>query len=90
MIRFLSNAGDSSMPDKWPSLYEQINAVLAAPIPFFLAMIVVAVVVWLGGEWLYRSVLNKRKELYELSRNEVELRSVSAELDRHEWSGQRR
>ena len=50
-----SNASDTSMPDKWPSLYEQINAVLAAPIPFFLAVIVVAVIVWRGGEWLYRS-----------------------------------
>jgi hypothetical protein len=76
------------MPDKWPSLYEQINAVLAAPIPFFLAMIVVAVVVWRGGEWLYRSVLNKRKELYELSRNEVEHWKQEAERTTKELTRQ--
>ena len=68
------------MPDKWPSLYEQINAVLGAPIPFFLAVVAVAVIVWRGGEWLYRSVLNKRKELYELSRNEVDHWKTNAEL----------
>jgi hypothetical protein len=68
------------MPDKWPSLYEQINAVLAAPIPFFLAVIVVAVIMWRGGEWLYRSVLNKRKELYDLSRLEVDHWKDRAEL----------
>jgi hypothetical protein len=76
------------MPDKWPSLYEQINAVLAAPIPFFLAVIVVAVIVWRGGEWLYRSVLNKRKELYELSRNEVEHWKQEAERTTKELTGQ--
>jgi hypothetical protein len=68
------------MSDKWPSLYEQLGAVLAAPIPFFLAVVAVAVVVWRGGEWLYRSVLNKRKELYGLSRNEVEHWKNNAEL----------
>ena len=55
-----------------PTLIEQLNSVFAAPIPWFIALVAIAVVMWRVFEWAYRSLLNKRKELYELSRSEVD------------------
>ena len=40
------------------------------------------------GEWLYLSVLNKRKELYALSRNEVEHWKQEAERTTKELTRQ--
>jgi hypothetical protein len=53
-------------------LSEQIGAVFAAPIPFVIALLPLGGAMWGAYEWAYRSVLNKRRELYELSRSEVE------------------
>jgi hypothetical protein len=53
------------------SITQQLAAVLTAPIPFFLAVGAVAGAIWLALEWIYRAVLKKRRELYELSRLEV-------------------
>jgi hypothetical protein len=52
-------------------LSEQLSAVFAAPIPFAIALVPLGVAMWGAFEWSYRSVLNKRKELFELSRSEV-------------------
>jgi hypothetical protein len=60
------------MPDNWPPLYEQINAVLAAPIPFFIAVVVIAWAAWHAWQWRFKAVFEKQKELYDLSRSEVE------------------
>jgi hypothetical protein len=59
------------MSDKWPSLYEQLGAVLAAPIPFFIAVVVIAWAAWRAWQWRFAAVFNKQKELYDLSRSEV-------------------
>jgi hypothetical protein len=59
------------MPDKWPSVYEQFSAVLAAPIPFFLAVAIIAWAGWRAWQWRFRAVFEKQTELYELSRREV-------------------
>jgi hypothetical protein len=67
------------MFDKLPSIPEQFSAVLNAPIPFFFAVVIVAVVIWRACEWAYRAVLNKRKELYDLSRQEVDRLKDNAE-----------
>ena len=53
-------------------LSDQVGAVLTAPIPFIIALVPLGVAMWGAFEWSYRSVLNKRKELYDLSRAEVD------------------
>ena len=53
-------------------LSQQVAAVLTAPIPFFLAVGAVAVGIWGVLEWIYRAVLIKRRELYDISRLEVD------------------
>jgi hypothetical protein len=45
-------------------LSEQLSAVFAAPIPFAIALVPLGVAKWGAFEWSYRSVLNKRKELF--------------------------
>jgi len=55
-----------------PTISEQFTAVLNALVPFSIAVFVIAGFTFWGGEWLYRSVLNKRKELYALSRLDVD------------------
>jgi hypothetical protein len=53
-------------------LSEQLSAVFAAPIPFAIALLPLGAAMWGAFEWSYRLVLNKRKELYDLSRAEVD------------------
>jgi hypothetical protein len=53
-------------------LSEEVNAVLAAPIPFVTAVGASVAAIWGVMEWFYRSGRNKRKELHELSRLDVE------------------
>ena len=76
-----SNAGGTSMPDKWPSsLNEQLSAVLAAPIPFFIAVALITWAAWHAWQWRFKAVFQKQKELYELSRSEVDHWKTNAEL----------
>jgi hypothetical protein len=59
------------MTDKWPSPYEQLSAVLAAPIPFFVAVVIIAWAAWVAWRWRFKAVFEKQSELYDLSRLEV-------------------
>jgi hypothetical protein len=54
-----------------PNWQDQISAVIAAPIPFAIALVVFGVVFWRVFDWRYRAVIDKMKELSELSRMEV-------------------
>jgi hypothetical protein len=49
----------------------QFAAVFSAFIPFLFALSFFAVVVWRVFEWRYRAVIDKMKEISELSRIEV-------------------
>jgi hypothetical protein len=60
-------------------LSDQVSAVLTAPIPFTIALVPLGVAMWAAFEWAYRSVLNKRRELYDLSRLEVDHWKIRAE-----------
>jgi hypothetical protein len=53
------------------SLTDQIDAVLHAPIPFFIVLVAISGVIWGVFEWCYRAVITKTRELYDLSRLEV-------------------
>jgi hypothetical protein len=59
------------MTDKWPSLYDQVSAALAAPIPFFVVVAIIAWAAWRAWRWRFKAVLEKQTELYTLSREEV-------------------
>jgi hypothetical protein len=50
---------------------EQLGAVLAAPIPFFIAVVVIAWAAWRAWQWRYKAVFEKQTELYAPSRQEV-------------------
>jgi C4-dicarboxylate-specific signal transduction histidine kinase len=52
---------------------QQFAAVFSAFIPFFLTLVAVTIAIWRVFEWGYRRVLEKRRELYEIARAEVEL-----------------
>jgi hypothetical protein len=58
-------------------LTTQINAILTAPIPFFVAFIVVAgftlTAAWRAFEWRYRAEIEKTKSNFELSRSEIQI-----------------
>jgi hypothetical protein len=54
-----------------PSVAEQISAVLKAPILFAIALFFFWLAIWKLLEWRYRAVNDKTKELFELSRIEV-------------------
>jgi hypothetical protein len=54
-----------------PSLADQISAVFAAPILFLIALVFFWLAIWRLLEWRYRAVIDKTKELAELSRIEV-------------------
>ena|SRR6516225_6332488 len=54
-----------------PSVADQISAVLKAPVLFAIALIFFWLAIWRLLEWRYRAVNDKTKELFELSRVEV-------------------
>jgi hypothetical protein len=56
-----------------PSVSDQWSAVFAAPVPFFLAVVAVAVVIWAAMLWRYKGVNEKRAELYDLLNRKAEL-----------------
>jgi hypothetical protein len=62
---------------------QEIHAVLAAPILFFLTFVAIAVAatvtVWRVMRWRYNAVIDKEKELHALSRREVEYLKNEAE-----------
>jgi hypothetical protein len=76
------------MPEKWPSLYDQLGAVLAAPIPFFIAVVVIAWAAWRAWQWRFKAVFEKQKELYDLSRLEVDHWKDRAKLTTEEATQQ--
>jgi peptidoglycan hydrolase CwlO-like protein len=56
-----------------PSVSDQWSAVFAAPVPFFLAVVAVATVIWAAILWRYKGVNEKRAELYDLLNRKAEL-----------------
>jgi 5-bromo-4-chloroindolyl phosphate hydrolysis protein len=52
---------------------QQFAAVFSAFIPFFLTIVAVTIAIWRVFEWGYGTRLEKRRELYEIARLEVEL-----------------
>jgi hypothetical protein len=58
------------MPDWIVTLLEQWAVVTAAPIPFAIAIVGAAAVIWLAIGWSYRDILSKNAqiELQDLSR----------------------
>jgi hypothetical protein len=46
---------------------------------FFVAVVIIAWVVWLAWQWRFKAVFEKQKELYELSRLEVDHWKTNAE-----------
>jgi hypothetical protein len=58
--------------DKLPSVSEQFGAVIAAPVPFFIAVAVIAWAAWRAWQWRFKAVFEKQRELYDLSRSEVD------------------
>jgi hypothetical protein len=57
---------------KMDTFTQQVTAVWNAPIPFVITLIPLGVVVWRIMEWAYRAILNKRQELYAMSKEEVD------------------
>src|SRR5262245_55058770 len=57
---------------------DQWNAVFAAPLPFFLAMVAVATVIWAAMLWRYKAVNEKQTELYGLLNEKAELKADAA------------
>jgi hypothetical protein len=59
-----------------PTLSDQIDAVLRAPTLFFLTffalLLAIAATLWRTFDWRYKAVFDKQKELYDLSRLEVD------------------
>jgi hypothetical protein len=68
------------MPSDLPSIYQQFGAVLAAPIPFFIALAIIVWAAWRAWQWRYKAAFEKQTELYTLSRQEVEHWKNLAEL----------
>jgi hypothetical protein len=67
------------MAEKLPSLYDQLGAVLAAPILFFVLVAIIAWAAWRAWQWRFKAVFEKQKELYDLSRLEVDHWKTNAE-----------
>src|SRR5712675_864785 len=57
---------------------DQWNAVFAAPLPFFLALVAVAAVIWWAMLWRYKGVNEKQTELYDLLNKKAELKVAAA------------
>jgi hypothetical protein len=53
-----------------PSLSDQLSAALSTPVPFFLAVLGVAVVIWRAMEWAYRKRIDLLKTMHEQVANE--------------------
>jgi len=53
-------------------LSQQVGAVLAAPIPFVITLLPIGFAMWGAWQWRYKAVFGKQKELYDLSRSEVD------------------
>jgi len=53
-----------------PSVNDQWSAVFAAPLPFVVAVIAVAAVVWGAMLWRYKGANEKMAELYDLVNKE--------------------
>jgi hypothetical protein len=62
------------MPDWIVTLLEQWAVVTAAPIPFAIAIVGAAAVIWLAIGWSYRDILSKNAQ--------IELQDLSAHLDK--------
>jgi hypothetical protein len=50
-----------------PPLADQINAVLATPVPFIVSVLPVFLATWWLFNWRYKAVFDKQKELYDMS-----------------------
>ncbi len=72
------------MIEKWPAPSEQLAAVLAAPIPFFIVVAIIAFAAWRAWQWRFKAVFEKQKELHELSRLEVDYWKNNAERTTNE------
>jgi hypothetical protein len=61
---------------QWPTLSDQITAVLNAPIPFLLVIAAIGgsiwVAIWRAMEWCYRTRLDKWAEVHALVKEEVD------------------
>src|SRR3982074_1634090 len=62
------------IPDWIVTLLEQWAVVTAAPIPFAIAIVGAAAVIWLAIGWSYRDILSKNAQ--------IELQDLSAHLDK--------
>jgi hypothetical protein len=73
-------------------LKDQINAILNAPIPFFLVLLstvgITVVVVWRVMEWLYKARIERAEGLFELSTKEIEIKTEIAERIQNELNKQ--
>jgi hypothetical protein len=63
-------------------LQDQLNAILNAPIPFLVVCGVALGVAWGAMQWIYKARIDKIKDLFELSKPEVELKTrISARVE---------
>jgi hypothetical protein len=67
-----------------PSVNDQWNAVFATPLPFVLAVIAVATMVWGAMLWRYKGANEKLAELYDLLNKKAELQNEAAARVRNE------
>ena len=61
-----------------PSVNDQWNAVFATPLPFVLAVIAVATLVWGAMPWRYKGANEKLAELYDLLNKKAEIQNEAA------------
>ena len=61
-----------------PSVNDQWNAVFATPLPFVLAVIAVATLVWGAMPWRYKGANEKLAELYDLLNKKAEIQNKAA------------
>jgi hypothetical protein len=64
--------GERAMDTAMPSVADQLAAVLKAPVLFAITSSVFWVVIWRLMEWRYRAGFSKTRELFDLSRAEIE------------------
>jgi hypothetical protein len=63
-------------------LKDQLNAILNAPIPFALVCVGAVAAAWGMMRWLYKERMEKTKDLYELSRKEIEIKTgIAARIE---------
>jgi len=62
------------------SLKDQLNAIVNAPIPFGGVVVAAVAVVWGMLQWLYKVRIEKIKDLFTLSRSEIELREATSKI----------